>query len=317
MRTILLAETLFSPTARAVLGRAGTVVPFESYERFLERLPDADAVVAGLEIQFDAEVLGRSERLAVIASRTSQLRHIDLDTAARRGIEILFIDPRDPVLQRTASTAEETFALVLALARNLPWAFDAVKRAEWDRARYGGRELHGKTLGLIGFGRLGRMVAGYARAFGMEVLAFDPNVDDETIAAAGAQPAGLELVLADSDVVSVHCTYSAETYGLLGAAEFATMRRGAFLVNTARGEITDQDALLAALLSGHLGGAAVDTLAGELPDGSHLETNPLVEYARGHENLIVLPHLGGATAEATERTQLHIAEMLVTYLERT
>ena len=312
--TILIGESSFAPAARAILAQVGSVLDFDSPGRFVERLPEADAVVAGLEVQFDADLLGRALRLRAIATRTSQLRHVDLDEAKRRGIEVIFIGPDDPVLQATSSTAEEAFALLLALARNVPWAFDSLKRGDWERARYGGTELRGKTLGLVGFGRLGRMVAGYAKAFGMRVVANDPHVDGAAIAAGSAEPVSLDALLRESDVVSIHCTYSPETTGLIGRNEFAAMRKGTLFVNTARGEITDEGALLDALNSGHLGGAAVDTLGGELPDGAHLRENPLVEYARTHENLIVLPHLGGATVEATERTQVHIAELLVSHL---
>jgi D-3-phosphoglycerate dehydrogenase / 2-oxoglutarate reductase len=301
-RTILVAERVFAPRAREVLATAGRVVDFDSFD---ERLPEADAIVAGLEVTFGAELLARAPRLRVLASRTTQLRHIDLDEAARRGIVILSINADDPVLQQTSSTAEEALALLLALARNVPWAFDSVKRGEWERSRFGGVELRGKTLGLVGFGRLGRMVAGYAEALGMRVVFHDPYAEG-----------GIELdeLLGESDAVSLHCTYSAETEGLIGAAEFSAMRPGALFVNTARGEITDEAALLDALERGHLGGAAVDTLAGETPDGSHVRDNPLVAYARTHENLIVLPHLGGATREATERTQVYIAERLIEHL---
>jgi D-3-phosphoglycerate dehydrogenase / 2-oxoglutarate reductase len=300
--TILVAERAFSPRALEVLAEAGRVVEFDEFAR---QLAQADAIVAGLEVTFDAETLARAPRLRVIASRTTQLRHIDLEEAARRGIEVLSIEADDPVLQETSSTAEEAFALLLALARRLPWAFDSVKRGEWERARYGGVELRGKTLGIVGFGRLGRMVAAYAEAFGLRVLFHDPYVDG-----------GVELdeLLRESDAVSIHCTYSRETEGLIGAAELAALRPGALFVNTARGEITDESALLDALEQGRLGGAAVDTLAGELPDGSHVRENPLVAYAREHENLIVLPHLGGATREATERTQIYIAQRLVEHL---
>ena len=313
--TILLGESQFSPAARAVLERAGTVLDFESREAFLERLPNADAILVGLELRLTAEVLAAAERLRVIASRTSQLRHLDVAEAERRGIAVLFIEPDAPALQDTSSTAEETIALLLALLRNIPWAFDSVKAERWERFRYGGRELRGKTIGLVGFGRLGRMFARYAQAFELRVLAHDPYVAPAAIVDLGVEPVSLETLLAESDAVAVLCTWSDETRGLLGERELGLMRKGAVLVNTARGEITDERALLAALESGALAGAAVDTLAGEQPDGSHVVGNPLVEYARTHENLIVLPHLGGATVEATERTQLYIAEKLAAWLE--
>src|SRR5262245_8389914 len=154
--TILVAESAFAPRARAVLEQAGRVLDFESRSSFDRRVAEANAIVAALEVRFDSALLERAERLRVLASRTSQLRHVDLEAARRRGVEVIFIDPSDPVLQEISSTAEEAFALLLALARNVPWAFESVKRGEWERARYGGVELRGKTLGIIGFGRLGR-----------------------------------------------------------------------------------------------------------------------------------------------------------------
>lgn len=292
---ILLAEP-FADSARDVLARAGEVVDWQE-----SRLADADAVVTGLEVHLRKPVLDRMPKLRVIASRTSQLRHLDLDEARRRGIDVLSIDPDAPALQETTSTAEETIALMLALVRNVPWAFDALKAGRWERRRYGGHELKGKTLGVVGYGRLGRMTAAYARAFGMRVLVNDP----------GGDGISLEELLSSSDVVSLHCTYDESTHGMIRAEHFRAMKRTAYFVNTARGEITDERALLHALEQGWIAGAAVDTLANEQPDGSHLRENALVEYARTHENLIVLPHLGGATAEATERTQLYIAEKLV------
>ncbi|MDX6516110.1 MAG: D-3-phosphoglycerate dehydrogenase / 2-oxoglutarate reductase, partial [Gaiellaceae bacterium] len=269
----------------------------------------------GLELRLDAAFLNRAPCLRAIATRTSQLRHIDLDLARERNIEVLRIDPAAPLLRATSSTAEETWALLLALVRNIPWAFDSVKAGRWERARYGGHELQGKTLGLVGFGRLGRMVARYGTAFDMRVLATDPKLAPGTTVD-GVVAATLEELLAESDAVSLQCTYSEATRGLLGEAHFARMKPSALFVNTARGEITDEHALLRALEEGRIAGAAIDTLAGEGPDGEHLAGNALVEYARSHENLIVVPHLGGATVEATERTQLFISRELIAFLKR-
>jgi D-3-phosphoglycerate dehydrogenase len=313
--TILLGETPIAPSALAALERVGDVAAYDGPGRFTERLPEADAVVVALNLRLDAALLARAERLRVIATRTSQLRHLDLEEAARRGIAVLSIESDAQPLRETSSTAEEALALLLALVRNVPWAFDALKREHWERVRYGGRELRGKTIGLVGFGRLGRMTAGFAAAFGMRVVAHDPHVAAEEIRGGGAEPAELDELLRASDVVSLHCTWSDETRGLIGARELGLMKPGAVLVNTARGEITDEAALLDALERGTIAGAAVDTLAGELPDGSHLHGNPLVRYAREHENLIVLPHLGGATVEATERTQIFICERLAEWLQ--
>jgi D-3-phosphoglycerate dehydrogenase len=312
--TILIGESGFAPSARAVLAEAGDVVDYAGAAAFADLLPTADAALVALELRLDAPLMESASRLRVIATRTSQLRHLDVATAARRGIAVLSIEADAPALADTPSTAEETMALLLALVRNVPWAFDSLKDGRWERRRYGGSELRGKTIGLVGFGRLARMVAGYAQAFGMTVLAHDPYVAGAECTSRGVEPVGLDDLLRRSDVVSLHCTWSDETRGLIGARELALVRPSAVLVNTARGEITDESALLAALESGELAGAAVDTLAGEEPDGGHVPGNPLVEYARAHENLIVLPHLGGATREATERTQLYISGKLARWL---
>jgi D-3-phosphoglycerate dehydrogenase len=312
--TILLGESRFGQVARATLERAGVVLEFENPAAFVARLPEADAVVIGLEVHLQAETLARADCLRVIATRTTGLTHIDLDEAARRGITILPLDPSAPALRETTSTAELAFALLLALVRNIPWAFDSVKDERWERHGRGGRELKDKTLGIVGFGRLGRMVAGYGAAFGMRILAYDRPVKRGEIEAQGAEAVSLERLLRESDAVSIHVTSSQETRNMIGAPELGLVRPTAVLVNTARGEVVDEGALLAALEDGRIAGAAIDTLAGEREDGSHLHGNPLVEYARTHENLLLLPHLGGTSVEATERTQVHIAEQLVSWL---
>src|SRR5205085_1845106 len=178
---------------------------------FAARLPEADAVVVGLEVRLRGDLLARANGLRVIASRTSQLRHIDLDETRRRGIAVLSIEPDAPVMQETSSTAELAIGLLLALVRNIPWAFDSAKAERWERFRYGGTELRGKTIGIVGFGRLGRMVAGYAHALGMRVLASDRPEKRAEIEAHGADPVELERLLRESDVVSLHCTWSEET----------------------------------------------------------------------------------------------------------
>jgi len=315
-RVILIAEREFSPQAMRMLARVGRVIPFGSRSVFFKNLPRAHVVVAGLEVNFTKAVLDRAPRLELVASRTTQLRHIDRAETARRGIAVVHIKGDSPVLRQIPSTAEETFALVLALVRNIPWAMRSLEAGRWERRRYGGHELAGKTFGVIGFGRLGSYVARYARAFGMRVIAYDPYVSASAMARGGARRAGLNALLRAADVVSVHCVYSDRTAGMLGARHFRLMKPTAVFINTARGEIADESALLAALKAKRIAGAAVDTLAGETPDGAHVKTHPLVDYARTHENMIIVPHLGGATREATEKSMLHIAELTVQWCRR-
>jgi D-3-phosphoglycerate dehydrogenase len=311
---ILLGESRFSDDAREILALAGDVLEYDSRDVFLSRLAEADALVVGLELILSKQILDRAPNLRVVASRTSQVLHIDMVEAERRGIDVLTNDPSDSVVRDTSSTAELTFALVLALARRIPWAFDSLKDGRWERRRHAGIELAGKTLGVVGYGRLGRKVAGFGRAFGMRVLAHDPGVPDSAIAADDVEPATLTALLEAADVVSLHAGLPPDGRPILRAEQFARMRSSALFVNTARGELTDEAALLTALVEGRIAAAAIDTLAGEDPGGAHLAGNPLVEYARRNENLLLVPHLGGATEEATARTQVYIAERLVRHL---
>src|SRR3989338_725386 len=154
MTNILIAEKEFSQGAKKILARRGKVHDFKSRGHFFKNLKNADALVTGLEIKLSKDVLTRAPRLKLIGSRTTQLRYIDLNECKRRGIKVVNIKADSPVLRKTPSTAEETIALMLALMRKIPWAFESLKRKEWKRKYYGGFELYEKTIGLIGFGRL-------------------------------------------------------------------------------------------------------------------------------------------------------------------
>lgn len=314
--SILLAEQTFSPSAKKILASAGQVIDFGNRTQFLKYLPQADAVLTGLEVMFDAPLLDRATNIKLIASRTTQLRYLDLEETKRRGIKVINIKGNSPILRRITSTAEEAFALLLALIRKTPWAFDSIKQGKWARSRCVGSELSGKTFGAIGFGRLGTMVSRYAHAFAMRVIAYDPSVPRDKMARHGVKKVSLEVLLRESDAVSLHCVYNDQTANMLGLKDFRMMRRAAVFINTARGEIIDERALLRALREGWIAGAAVDTMRDEVPSGSHLKKNPLVEYARHNENLIIVPRLGGATREATERTQVYIAKLATHWIKR-
>ena len=310
MLNILIAEKDFSPVAKKVLTKAGRVIDYGSKENFLKNLPQADAAVVGLEIKFNKSLLDKAPHLKLIGSRTTQLRYLDLAECLRRNIKVVNIKAESSVLKKTFSTAEETMALIFSVTRCLPWAFESVKKGNWERKKYGGIELMDKTIGLVGFGRLGRMVAKYSQAFGMHILAYDPYISNTTMKSFGVKKTTLEKIFKGSDIISLHCVYDDKTLGMIREGHFKSMKRTAFLINTARGEITDESALLKALKNKWLAGAAIDTLANEAPDGSHLINNPLIVYAKTHENLLILPHLGGATREATERTQIYISELV-------
>ena len=313
---ILIAEREFSKAAQKLLRNYGVVIDFNSKLKFFSSLPEAEILITGLELQIDKKRLDKASNLKLIASRTTQLRHIDLAEARRRKIKIINIKGNSKVLKQIPSTAEETMALLFSLVRKIPWAFDSIKGFKWEREKYGGNELQGKNLGIIGFGRLGRKVSHYGKAFGLKIMAYDPFVTNKVMRHFGVTKVDLNRLLKMADIVSLHSVYSDDTRGMIQEKHFRIMKPTAVFINTARGEITNEKALLKALKNKWITGAALDTLAGEVPSGAHLRANPLVAYAKKSENLIIVPHLGGATKEATEKTQYYIAQLAIDYIRK-
>jgi D-3-phosphoglycerate dehydrogenase len=234
-----------------------------------------------------------------------------MEAAAELGIEVFHLRGKTEFLRSIPSTAEHTWALLLSLARKIPAAYASVKYGEWEQEPYRGHELHEKRLGILGCGRLGGTVAHYARAFGMKVSTFDPHA--EFVPSYVARTETLSDLLAGSDILSIHVPLNEETRGMIGQEELAHLPNGAVLINTSRGEIVDESALVSALRSGRLAGAAVDVVQHEL-DPERRGT-ALIDYARDHDNLIITPHIGGATVEAVAKTDLFLIGQLVEWLE--
>jgi D-3-phosphoglycerate dehydrogenase len=256
-----------------------------------------DALVVRSQTKVDAAAIEAGENLRVIARAGIGLDNVDVDAATRRGVMVVNA-PQSNIL----SAAEHTMSLILALARNVPQAHAALRAGEWDRERFQGVELHGKTLGIVGLGRVGTMVAQRALAFGMRLIAYDPYVSRER-----ARTLGIELMpdlgalLVQSDFVTVHLPRSPETERLIGERELGLMKEGSRLVNTARGGIVDEDALAVAVREGRLAGAALDVF-----DREPVTAHPLFDLP----NVVVTPHLGAATREAQDKAGLAIAEMV-------
>jgi D-3-phosphoglycerate dehydrogenase len=256
-----------------------------------------DALIVRSQTRVTARVLEAGERLKVVARAGIGIDNVDVEAATRRGILVVNA-PQSNVV----SAAEHTFALLLAQARNIPQAHAALREGRWERARYQGVELAGKTLGIVGLGRVGTLVAQRALAFGMRVIAYDPYVARHRAKEIGVDlMPSLESLLVQSDFVSIHLPRTPDTEGLIGAHELSLMKEGARLVNTARGGIVDEEALAKAIAEGHLGGAALDVFAQEPPGDS-----PLFRL----ENVVVTPHLGAATVEAQDKAGTAIAEMV-------
>jgi D-3-phosphoglycerate dehydrogenase len=252
-----------------------------------------DALIVRSRTRVTAEVLDAGRRLKVVGRAGIGVDNIDVARATRLGILVLNAPAGNAI-----SAAELTFALLLALARKVVRADRSVRAGVWDRASLQGVELHGKTLGLVGCGRIGSEVAKRARAFGMRVLAYDPYLSVDRAREVGVTLVTLPDLLEESDAVSIHAPLTEETRGLIGRAELARMKPTAFLLNMARGAIVDEMALADALRTGGLAGAALDVFAQEPPPPDH----PLLRL----ENVIVTPHLGAATQEAQRSVGIEI-----------
>ena len=254
-----------------------------------------DAVLVRSATRITRESLARADRLTVIGRAGVGVDTIDVDAATERGIAVLTAPAGN-----TISAAELTLALILALARRVPAADRSMRAGKWDRKSFNGTELQGKTLGLLGAGRIGSEVARRARAFGMRVLAYDPFLTDERAKAIGLELASLDEIVRVADIISVHVPLSEATTGLIGEAQLAVMKPSAYVVNVARGGVIDEAALFRALSEKRIAGAALDVF-GEEP-------LPADDPLRSLDNVVLTPHLGASTAEAQHSVALEIAD---------
>jgi D-3-phosphoglycerate dehydrogenase len=260
-----------------------------------------DAIVIRSATKLTAELIDRAERLKVIGRAGVGVDNVDVAAATRRGI-VVANAPESTVV----SAAEQTIGLMVALARNIPQAHAALKQGRWERERWAGVELAGKTLGLIGFGRIGRQVGRRALGLGMRVVAHDPFVADERFRELGVERVEtLDEVLAAADVLSLHSPLTPETERMIDAAAIGRMKDGARLVNAARGPLVDEQALAEAIRSGKLAGAALDVFSAEPYAGELLEL----------DEVVVTPHLAASTGEAQDRAGVIVAEQVVAALE--
>jgi D-3-phosphoglycerate dehydrogenase len=255
--------------------------------------------------------MAAAPNLRAIATPTTGLNHIDLAEAEKLGIRVISLQGETDFLQNVYATAEHTVALILSLTRHLPAAHQHVINGHWNRDLFIGNELHGKTAGVIGYGRLGRMVAKYLQIFGMRVSVTDIKSVDQ-VEHPDIESVSLHQLLRTSDVVTVHVPLSDQTTGFLSKREFACMKPGSWFINTARGELVDESALLDALRKGPLAGAALDVLADEY--SSSLGENLLIRYAQQHQNLLITPHIGGCTTESREKTEHFLATRVVEFI---
>ncbi len=272
-----------------------------SEEDFLARIGDYDGIVIRSATKMTADLIERATKLKAIGRAGVGVDNVDVPAATKRGI-VVANAPESNVV----TAAEHTMALLLALARNVPQAYGSLVAGKWDRSKYSGVELYEKTLGILGFGRIGQLVAQRARGFGMRVVAFDPFVSAERYRDLGVEKAeSPDDIYAQADFITIHLPKTPETEGFLNAEAFAKMRDGARVLNVARGGLVDEVALKDALDSGKLAGAALDVFPSE-----PMTESPLF----GLPNVVVTPHLGASTAEATDRAGYQSAEQVVAAL---
>jgi len=265
------------------------------------RIGEFDGMLIRSATKLDADLIAKAERLRAVGRAGVGVDNVDVEAATKRGI-IVANAPQSNVI----TAAEHTLGMLLALARNIPQAHGGLVGGAWDRSKYSGTELYEKTLGVIGFGRIGQLVAQRALAFGMRVVAFDLYVGEERFRDAGVERAETsDDLYAVADFITIHLPVTPETENWLNADAFAKMRDGVRIINVARGKLVVDDDLKAALDSGKVGGAALDVFRDE-PATEH----PLF----GYPNVVVTPHLGASTAEATDRAGYQAAEQVVAAL---
>ena len=291
-RPVVLIADRLSPATVAALGPDVEVRHCDGTDRaaLLAAVAGADALLIRSSTRADAELISAADRLKVIGRAGVGLDNVDIPAATAAGVLVVNAPAANVV-----SAAELTCALILAVARHVPQADGALRRGAWERSRYTGTELAGKTLGIVGLGRIGRLVARRLRAFDMDVIAYDPYV---TVSPDGTPLVSLDELLDRADVVTVHLPRTPETTGLIGAAELRRAKPTAYVVNVARGGIVDEQALYEAVTGGQVAGAALDVYAEEPCTDS-----PLL----GLPNVVTTPHLGASTAEAQERAGTSVA----------
>lgn len=280
-----------------------------SREMLIRNIEKYDVLIVRLGHKIDKEIIDAATNLKTIVSATTGLNHIDLEETERKSIKVLSLKGETVFLSNIHATAEHTWALLLSLVRKMPQAHMHALSGGWNRDCFKGNELNGRTLGIVGMGRIGSKVARYGLAFGMDVIVCDEQ--DQINLPEGARKKGLKELLQISDIVTIHINYNYENHGIFGEAELTNMKEGSLFINTSRGEVVDENALLKGLRNGHLGGAALDVLCSE--NDPKEASDGLIAYAKENDNLIITPHIGGCTYESMEKTEIFMAQKLLGY----
>jgi D-3-phosphoglycerate dehydrogenase / 2-oxoglutarate reductase len=292
---VLLAEKL-APSAVALLGDDVEIRHVDGTDRpaLLAAIADADALLVRSATKVDAEALAASTRLKVVARAGVGLDNVDVPAATARGVMVV-----NAPTSNIVSAAEHAVALLLATARHITAADATLRQGQWKRSSFTGVELNGKTVGIVGLGKIGQLVAQRLAAFGVDLIAYDPYVAPARAAQLGIELTDLEDLLRRADAISIHLPKTPDTLGLIGKDQLAITKKGVLIVNAARGGLVDEDALAEAVRSGHVGGAGIDVYVTEPTTSS-----PLFELPQ----VVVTPHLGASTDEAQDRAGTDVAK---------
>ena len=297
-----------------LLGRLPQIADVDWHEpdhqHLLDHIGEYDAHLCALQVRFDKAVIARAKRLKFLSTPSTGTDHIDCADLAAAGIELLSNKTEFAMLDQVTATAELAWGLILAAVRKIPWGHNTAMQGIWARERFRGHQIAYKTLGILGVGRLGKMVATYGNAFRMRVL----GCDVKTLDVPGVQQVDFDTLLRESDVISIHIHLTEETRNLLSKKEFDKMKDGVVIVNTSRGAIINEADFHAALQSGKVRAAGLDVIEGEWR--TDLVNHPLIQYAREHENVVIMPHLGGITWESQLMAFEFTANKLADALER-
>lgn len=305
MFKVLVSDSLSEEGLEVLKQRAGIVVDYRpglNEADLAEAVKQADALVVRSGSKVTARVIESGDRLKVIGRAGIGVDNVDVPAASKRGIVVMNTPTGNSV-----TTAEHSLSLMMSLARHIPQATSTMKAGKWEKKKFEGVELAGKTIGVIGLGTIGRIVADRARGLAMQVIGFDPVMSQERAAALGIELVSLEQIWARADVITVHTPLTPQTKGIINDDVVPKLKKGVLLINCARGGIYDEDAIVRGLDSGHIGGAAFDVFVEEPP--------PKDSKLVAHERVICSPHLGASTAEAQVRVAVQIAEQVVDFLE--
>lgn len=291
---VIIADQINEKGIKGLEGVADVVVDTAiTQEELINKIKDFDAIIVRSRTKVTRDVIDAAEKLKIIARAGVGVDNVDVEAATERGIMVVNAPESTSI-----TVAEHAMGLIMSLARKISIADKSVKEGKWEKSRFMGIELNGKTLGIIGMGRIGTQVAIRAKSFGMEILVYDPYITEEVGAELGVTVVELDYLLRNSDIMTIHVPLTPETKHIIAKEEFEIMRENAFIVNCARGGIINEDDLYVALKEGEIAGAGLDVFENEPPEGS-----PLLEL----DNLVATPHIGASTKEAQRDAAIIVA----------